>query len=623
MSQSSSNSPKLTDEQIVNRWAFDFYVFKAFSAFRNGNYAAFTEFTDIIESLVVRPVDGNKEVIVKLRFMQFLSLVNNGDKLGITLTLESALNVLESICRDMSVPQKHHEHLHNSITEMLIKVCIKSGEFERAEEMLNKHFHRGMDFTAKRKLYVNLIRKRCCSHSVLQLSSYTEFKQDMLDFIERLYSVPQPFLSTMLQHSGGLCVVRSRDEVYSTPPEQTSPSKSTQHGSECSPSGPVQVSMLQLRLVYSTLSEQFGVSVPFCQLQQEVESEALEENRRVSNPELHLSLSETPREQSERLDVGEVMKQDGERSSTSSRYTGSTPSRYAGMTISRLVLEEDSQHSDDDITPQEESQVNMLHDTPAALTQTARIGSDGASVSEPQTDDSSPASVCRKHIRRRRIVSESESDLSDQLPEVQSSTPARHTRDPSPPPPVSCTITDKHQNRRRIVSESESDLSDQLPEVQSSTPARHTRDPSPPPPVSCTITDKHQNRIASESEREQHSQVQSSTPARHMHDPSPASISRTRTDKQHKKRARWQEVSGTHEDWSDEESLFSVPPAPSSKERQTRRKWSVEESDWLKNGVALYGEGKWGKIHSAFPFKGRTAVNLKDRWRTMRNQNIV
>ncbi|XP_051974200.1 telomeric repeat binding factor a isoform X4 [Xyrauchen texanus] len=578
MSQSSSNSPKLTDEQIVNRWAFDFYVFKAFSAFRNGNYAAFTEFTDIIESLVVRPVDGNKEVIVKLRFMQFLSLVNNGDKLGITLTLESALNVLESICRDMSVPQKHHEHLHNSITEMLIKVCIKSGEFERAEEMLNKHFHRGMDFTAKRKLYVNLIRKRCCSHSVLQLSSYTEFKQDMLDFIERLYSVPQPFLSTMLQHSGGLCVVRSRDEVYSTPPEQTSPSKSTQHGSECSPSGPVQVSMLQLRLVYSTLSEQFGVSVPFCQLQQEVESEALEENRRVSNPELHLSLSETPREQSERLDVGEVMKQDGERSSTSSRYTGSTPSRYAGMTISRLVLEEDSQHSDDDITPQEESQVNMLHDTPAALTQTARIGSDGASVSEPQTDDSSPASVCRKHIRRRRIVSESESDLSDQLPEVQSSTPARHTRDPSPPPPVSCTITDKHQNR---------------------------------------------SRIASESEREQHSQVQSSTPARHMHDPSPASISRTRTDKQHKKRARWQEVSGTHEDWSDEESLFSVPPAPSSKERQTRRKWSVEESDWLKNGVALYGEGKWGKIHSAFPFKGRTAVNLKDRWRTMRNQNIV
>ncbi|XP_051544678.1 telomeric repeat binding factor a isoform X3 [Myxocyprinus asiaticus] len=567
MSESSSNSPKLTDEQIVNRWALDFYVFKAFNAFRNGDYTAFTEFTDIIESLAVRPVDGNKEVIVKLRFMQFLSLVNNGDKLGITLTLESALNVLESLCRDMSVPQKHHEHLHNSITEMLIKVCIKSGEFERAEEMLNKHFHRGVDFTAKRKLFVNLIRKRCCSHSVLQLSSYTEFKQDMLDFIERIYSVPQPFLSTMLQRSGGLCVVRSRDELYSTPPEQTSPSKSTQHGSECSPSGPVQVSMQQLRLVYSTLSEQFGVSVPFCQLQQEVESEALQENRRVSSPELHLSLSETPREQSERLDVGEVMKQDGEHSST--------PSRYADMTISRLVLEEDSQHSDDDIIPQEEeSQVNNVsHDTPAPLMQTDRIGSDGASVSEPQTGDSSPASVCRKHIRRR-IVSESESDSSEQLPEVQSSTPARHTRDPSSPPPVSRTITDK----------------------------------------------QHQNRIVSESESEQHAQVQSSTPAHHMHDPSPASISRAHTVKQRKKRARWQDVSGTHVDWSDEESLFIAAP---SKERQTRRKWTVEESDWLKKGVALYGEGKWGKIHSAFPFKGRTAVNLKDRWRTMKNQNVV
>ncbi len=46
----------------------------------------------------------------------------------------------------------------------------------------------------QKKLLLSLIRRRRSSHSVLQLSSYADFKQDMLDFIERLYRVPEPFL---------------------------------------------------------------------------------------------------------------------------------------------------------------------------------------------------------------------------------------------------------------------------------------------------------------------------------------------------------------------------------------------------------------------------------------------
>lgn len=33
--------------------------------------------------------------------------------------LESALNVLKSICRDMKVPQRDHDHISNSIKEMV------------------------------------------------------------------------------------------------------------------------------------------------------------------------------------------------------------------------------------------------------------------------------------------------------------------------------------------------------------------------------------------------------------------------------------------------------------------------------------------------------------------------
>lgn len=51
--------------------------------------------------------------------------------------------------------------------------------------------------------------------------------------------------------------------------------------------------------------------------------------------------------------------------------------------------------------------------------------------------------------------------------------------------------------------------------------------------------------------------------------------------------------------------------------------WTDEESDWLKQGVARYGEGRWERIRSVFPFKGRTAVNIKDRWRTMKRLKMV
>lgn len=50
MSESASNARSLSDEQIINRWGFDYYVFKALNAFRDADYTAFTHFTSIIES---------------------------------------------------------------------------------------------------------------------------------------------------------------------------------------------------------------------------------------------------------------------------------------------------------------------------------------------------------------------------------------------------------------------------------------------------------------------------------------------------------------------------------------------------------------------------------------------
>lgn len=49
-SSSKNDNKRLSDEQIINRWSFDFYVSKAFEAFRNEDYDSFMEFRDLIES---------------------------------------------------------------------------------------------------------------------------------------------------------------------------------------------------------------------------------------------------------------------------------------------------------------------------------------------------------------------------------------------------------------------------------------------------------------------------------------------------------------------------------------------------------------------------------------------
>ncbi|XP_068745344.1 uncharacterized protein [Montipora capricornis] len=49
-----------------------------------------------------------------------------------------------------------------------------------------------------------------------------------------------------------------------------------------------------------------------------------------------------------------------------------------------------------------------------------------------------------------------------------------------------------------------------------------------------------------------------------------------------------------------------------------RKFWTAEETKLLEDGVKVYGEGNWTRILNAYNFVGRTSVNLKDRWRTLR-----
>ena len=51
--------------------------------------------------------------------------------------------------------------------------------------------------------------------------------------------------------------------------------------------------------------------------------------------------------------------------------------------------------------------------------------------------------------------------------------------------------------------------------------------------------------------------------------------------------------------------------------RQKRHKFSQEEEEWIRDGVRRFGVGKWRLILDSYNFRGRTIVNLKDKWRNL------
>ncbi|XP_043291245.1 telomeric repeat-binding factor 2 isoform X2 [Cervus elaphus] len=87
-------------------------------------------------------------------------------------------------------------------------------------------------------------------------------------------------------------------------------------------------------------------------------------------------------------------------------------------------------------------------------------------------------------------------------------------------------------------------------------------------------------------------------------------------------KGKWNSSNGVEEKetWVEEDELFQVqaPDEESATNTTKKQKWTVEESEWVKAGVQKYGEGNWAAISKNYPFVNRTAVMIKDRWRTMK-----
>uniref|UniRef100_A0A3B4TC39 Telomeric repeat binding factor 2 n=1 Tax=Seriola dumerili TaxID=41447 RepID=A0A3B4TC39_SERDU len=120
-------------EGIVNRWLVDYYLFLALESFKNEQYADFCGIRRVLNSVLARPLESTDTMPTKIGILQFLSRINEGERLDLVFEsdqsitpLESALMLLEGINQKCSIPQQDFENVSTSIKEMVRTLLIFS-----------------------------------------------------------------------------------------------------------------------------------------------------------------------------------------------------------------------------------------------------------------------------------------------------------------------------------------------------------------------------------------------------------------------------------------------------------------------------------------------------------------
>ncbi|XP_074468298.1 telomeric repeat binding factor a isoform X1 [Sebastes fasciatus] len=648
------NSHRADVEATVNRWIVDYYSHLALELFRNEEYSGFCGIRDLLHNVLDRPMEFSDVMPTKIKVLQFLSRINDGENLDMSFDsdksrspLESALMVLENMSQacSMPLPQQDFENVCASLKDMMVAILIKNNEFDKAKEVLNKYFPKSM--VGKKAIFMGLIKGKSKTHEVIEQIDFQRFKEEMLTFCQSLCPFNVPFL-----HKAAMQLIGKKkmeqDDTLTDPDEQDDTTTGPDEQDEAGPSSRPQMISIQFVPCKQTIIQRTRLEAAykalaagsdertFPLLEEEVEGE--EQARK------HLPLSPTPRK-----DTNQDSEQDGlfQRDSgspmeaspadqppqtdaapqTQAGYLSKTPSvrrNRHSHNVARLVVEPDSQGS---------SQCTMASKEPEPDVRTEEPPQSPAIANKKDTQ--SPITVREVTIPLRRLPRRANkicSSASTSMAELS----ADGEEDPSGSVASKESSVGKSHNQSNTslginstmleLSSSDSDENPQQSPSPCKTPLRKPRkqpasDPLSKIPDAVCITD---------------SSLDSSPELFPLH-PDPQTRSTPQKDSAQGKRpynSKWNELYSTAKEskdtWSDEESYFNSRKNTGSHNESTisnsgsrKRMWSESETQRLKEGVQKFGEGNWSKIKSYYSFKDRTNVNLKDRWRTMKKLNVV
>ncbi|XP_031977699.1 telomeric repeat-binding factor 2 isoform X5 [Corvus moneduloides] len=559
-------------EKTVNGWVLQFYFHRAIDAYRSGRNRDFRQFRDIMQALLVRPLDREPEMAQMLRIMQLLSRVEEGENLGkrrdpppkvwmpilIDCTfekeseltpLESAMLVLDFIREEFSVADKTMDAVQKMVKEAAVIVCIRNKEFDKASDIVKKHMGKEPKNQKKRNEWLAVIREKNPSHPKIKNFSYEDFQQSIFEFLKGYVDDSEPALLTLLKKTLNSEHTDKAKSSLETP-EFTDGLNDHAAAPEASgrAEGPA-------RAPEASGRAEGPARAPEVLGSGKGPARAPEVSGRVKDP----ARAPEPAGAAEDLEGA-----------------ASPADRAAGPTAAPEIMEEASD--------------------PAATLEPMEIVIDPAATPEHLT---------------------AASDLLNGIPE-----PMEIAKEPAAATPELPGVSNRESQRtkRRREAENQDSETSHPPEIPQNIKNLFS--------ISNLIVelDGSSSRSSESPDSSQEHVVSSaSKPAQKLPD-EPLSA---QSDKSFQ--GKWNSSCGTEEkdSWSDEDELFANAASLEKNNSVTRnfsskkQKWTIQESEWIKEGVKKYGEGRWKAICLKYPFQNRTSVMIKDRWRTMKKLGML
>ncbi|XP_015729807.1 telomeric repeat-binding factor 2 isoform X2 [Coturnix japonica] len=642
-------------EQAVNRWVLQFYFHQAVAAYRAGRNRDFRQLRDVMQALLVRPLERDPAVAQMLRVMQFLSRIEEGENLDCTFDketeltpLESAIGILQLIAKEFRVPEKKIEFIHKVLKEAAVIVCIKNKEFSKALAVLKRHMEKDTGNQKKRTELQTIIREKNRAHPIIRDFSYGNFQQYMFQFLKAYVDTSEPLLVTMMK---SLNSERAEEPKRSSVTPE-SPSRTEDQEEAHEPLRRVKHSVGTLKRAKTTRDV---VRAPRCSELAKDSTRAPEHLETAKDVTRAPCPAESTEDSRGAPGCAETARDGGAPSppettrdllgapecTETARDVARATSLCTGSTKDPVGAPEHAETARDVVrTPSPAETAKNLAGAPECAgtvkntvrtpspaerrkdlvrapkrAETARDGvrapspaeraKDTAGASEPVRSASSPS------VPQPRTAAVKSSKVV--------SVPAEVSEQPAAAAPVHAGVSSRDLERTKRRKEEKNQVSETLdsPEIPQKSKRLFT--------ISKMIMGQSsQCSKSSESPDSSQEQVVSSAcrPVQEFRD-RPVSTERS-------SRPRW---NGSYceerkDSWSDEDELFADVALTETSSNSTvygskKQKWTVQESEWIKDGVRKYGEGRWKTISEKYPFQNRTAVQIKDRYRTMKKLGIA